>query len=73
MIAAYHVNERKFAMPRPTKADRPVHKKLALPQSIVAQVDLKLYSDLEQTVPYGAWSALVAQLLQEWLKKGSAQ
>jgi hypothetical protein len=54
-------------MPRPARTDRPVEKHLSLPASIVAQVDLQLFSQLEGKVPHGAWSALMEQLLREWL------
>ena len=52
-------------MPRPLKTDRPVEKNLSLPASIVARIDLELYSPLEGRVPFGAWRDLVTRLLQE--------
>lgn len=46
--------------------DKPVEKNLSLPTSIVARVDLLLYSELEGRVPHGAWAKLVTRLLTEW-------
>lgn len=54
-------------MPRPRKIDRPVQKEVSIPQSIYASVELELWSELEECVPRGSWSALVEQLLREWL------
>lgn len=56
-------------MPRPKKTDRPVEKHLPLPTSLVAEVELRLFSELEDKVPHGAWSKLVAQLLHEWVAR----
>ena len=56
-------------MPRPRKTDRPVEKTICLPQSVVARVDLELYSELEGKVPFGAWQRLVEGLLQDWVKR----
>lgn len=56
-------------MPRPKKTDRPVEKHLPLPTSLVAEVELRLYSELEGKVPHGAWSKLITQLLQEWVAR----
>lgn len=56
-------------MPRVKNVIRPVEKKISIREDIAAQVDLKLYSELESRVPHGAWSRLVTALLEEWLKK----
>lgn len=56
-------------MPRPKKTDRPVEKHIPLPTSLVAEVELRLFSELEGKVPHGAWSGLVIQLLQEWVAR----
>ena len=55
-------------MPRPKKTLRPVYKNISLPEDLVAQVELSLWSELEQRVPFGAWSGLVQQLLWEHLR-----
>jgi hypothetical protein len=56
---------------RPKKAIRPVKKTLTLPEDLVAQVELRLFSDLEGRVPTGAWQSLVIELLGQWLKGNS--
>ena len=57
-------------MPRPRKAIRPVEKNISLPQDLVLRVDLKLWSELEGKVPFGAWQRYVEGLiradLEEW-------
>lgn len=56
-------------MPRPKKTDRPVEKHLTIPTSLVAEVELRLYSDLEGKVPHGAWAKLIEELLREFVKR----
>ena len=56
-------------MPKPRRVDRPVEKSISLPQTLCAQVDIMLYSELEGRVPFGAWSKLMESLLAEWLAK----
>jgi hypothetical protein len=56
-------------MARPRKAIRPIEKTICLPEDLVAQVDLLLYSSLEGKVPYGAWQRHVEQLLREDLAR----
>ena len=56
-------------MPKPRRVDRPVEKSISLPQTLCAQVDIMLYSELEGRVPFGAWSKLMESLLTEWLNK----
>lgn len=56
-------------MARPRKIDRPVRKKLCFPESLVARVDLELYSDLEGQVPFGAWQKFLIELVEERLAK----
>ena len=43
-----------------------------LPQSLVARVELELYSDLEGKVPFAAWQTLLVELLNERLAKVDA-
>jgi hypothetical protein len=59
-------------MPKPRRTDRPVEKSINLPQTLCAQVDLLLYSELEGRVPFGAWSKLIEQLLKSHVDKLSA-
>lgn len=54
-------------MPRVKSPIRPVQKSIHLPEDLVARVDLKLYSALENRVPFGAWSELIQALLNRWL------
>jgi hypothetical protein len=46
-----------------------VKKNLALPEDLVAKVDLELFSPLEGRVPTGAWQDLTVQLLEDWLRR----
>lgn len=52
-------------MARPKRTDRPIEKNISLPESLVAQVDLELYSELEGKVPFGAWKSYVERLIRE--------
>jgi hypothetical protein len=60
-------------MSRPKKAIKPVEKYLSLPSDLAGKVDLKLFSDLEQRVPYGAWSKYVEGLIRDDLSKKVAK
>ena len=60
-------------MPRPRLAIRPVEKNLSLPQDLVTQVDLELWSDVEGKVPFGAWSQYVEGLIRADLGKRYGQ
>lgn len=51
-------------MPRPKKTDRPIEKNISLPQSIVARIELELYSELEGRVPFGAWQKYIVALIE---------
>ena len=55
-------------MPRPLKTDRPVEKSINLPTSLCTQVDLLLWSELEEKVPTGAWSKYVVSLIEQDLE-----
>lgn len=54
-------------MPRPAKIDRPRRVEAQVPESILARVDLELFSDLEGRVPHGKRSELITMLLKQWL------
>lgn len=56
-------------MARPKKTDRPVEKNISLPSSLVAAVELEMWSDLEGKVPFGAWQRYISRLIQEDLAK----
>ncbi len=56
-------------MARPRRTDRPIEKNLSLPSSLVARVDLELFSALEGKVPFGAWQRYVVELIEADLAK----
>lgn len=56
-------------MARPRKTDRPIEKNISLPQSIVVQVELELFSAIEGKVPFGAWQRYIVGLVQTDLAK----
>lgn len=60
-------------MPRPKHIDRPERIEVNIPQSILAKMRTELYSEVEGRVPYGAASALFAELLTQWLEKRGVQ
>lgn len=51
-------------MARPSKTDRPQEKNISLPSSLVAKVDLELFSSLEGRVPHGAWARYIIGLIE---------
>lgn len=59
-------------MARPKKIDRPVEKRVMLAESLVARVELELYSDLEGKVPFAAWQKFLTELIEERLAKIAA-
>lgn len=56
-------------MAKPRNTIRPVRKSIHLPEDVVAQIDLQLFSALEGKVPFAAWSELLEGLLREHLRK----
>ena len=56
-------------MGRPRKAIRPVEKNISLSEDLVAQVDLMLYSELEERVPFGAWKEYIERLIRADLER----
>lgn len=60
-------------MAKPPRVDRPVSKNLSLPTSVIAQVELKLFSEVEGRVPHGMLSTLVTELLKQWLQAQDAK
>lgn len=60
-------------MPRPLKADRPVEKTISLPTSLVARIDLELFSELEGKVPHGAWQRFLVALITQHFATIDAQ
>jgi len=58
-------------MARPLKAVRPIEKRVSLPETLVAAVELKLWSELEGRVPFGAWQAYLVRLIEADLKQNA--
>lgn len=56
-------------MARTANIVKPCVKQISLDEHTVAQVELRLFSETEGRVPYGAWRQLMTGLLQEWLKR----
>lgn len=56
-------------MPKPRRTIRPIEKTISLPEDLVARVELELFSDLEQRVPFGAWSKLGQELFTRWVNE----
>lgn len=54
-------------MAREKLVDRPVEKRVSIPESVCTKVDLQLFSELEGKVPHGEWGRLVTRLLENWL------
>ena len=56
-------------MARSKMTIRPVRLELALPEDLYARAAIVLFSDVEQRIPYGAWSGLFTELLRIYLKR----
>lgn len=54
-------------MPRPRKVTRSIDIHLMLPEDLVAEIGLHLFSDLQQRVPLGAQSAFFARAARFYL------
>jgi hypothetical protein len=59
-------------MGRPKKTIRPVEKRVSLPETLVAAVELQLWSELEGKVPFGAWQEYLVRLIQADLAKANS-
>ena len=55
-------------MPRPRHADPPVEWRINIPESLAAQVNLKLWDPDRHAIRYGARSRLITHLLEIWLE-----
>lgn len=56
-------------MAKTKRTIRPIEKNISIPENIVAEVNLHLYSELEKKIPFAAWSKLVSSLLRQWLEE----
>ncbi len=52
---------------RPRK-DRPVYKRINIPESVCNEVEILLANPLTGEPRYGVWGHLVTQLLKDWLE-----
>ena len=55
-------------MPRIKKSDRPKRLEIYLPESVYGKLYLELYSELEGKIPFGSMSALMTNLVSDWLR-----
>lgn len=55
-------------MPKPRHTIRPVRLHIALPEDVAARLDLMLYSEVEQRVPFGARSDYICNLIRKDLE-----
>jgi len=62
-------------MARPKRVERSIQKTISFPEELVGRVDLLLFSEVEQKVPFGAWQAYLVRLIKQDLaqQKGSIQ
>jgi len=56
-------------MARPKRAIPNIEVKIPLPPDLVARMDLKLFSEVEQRIPYGARSRYITRLVEADLAK----
>lgn len=52
-------------MAKPKAVIPTIEKKIQIPADLCTRMELELYSDLEQKIPYGAQSELINRLLRE--------
>jgi hypothetical protein len=56
-------------LPRPLKTLRTINKNIALPEDLVARLELELYSEVEGRIPFGAQQEFFTTLLREHFAK----
>lgn len=56
-------------MGRPRKVIRSVEKTLCIDERLVAWVELKLMSQVEGRVPFGAWKVYIEDLIRKDMKE----
>ena len=54
-------------MGRPKKLMKTTAKNIRLPIDLVTKIDLLLYDELEERVPFAAWQTLLTKLLKQHL------
>ena len=60
-------------MARPKNPTPSVDKTICLPAPVVAQVELLLYSPLQERVPHGAWKRYITGLIEADLRQRRPQ
>lgn len=60
-------------MPRPFLIIRPIRLHITLPEDLLGRLNLHLWSDLEQRVPYGASSAFIETAIRQALDRAGAK
>jgi len=60
-------------MARPRKTDHSVAQRIYLPESLVAELQLLLWSEFEGRVPYGVLSVFVEQAVRDALRRKSEE
>ena len=59
-------------MARPKKTIRTVYQNIGLPEDLAAKVELELYSDLEEKVPFGAKQEFFTKLVRDFFEEREA-
>lgn len=59
-------------MARPKKTIRTVYQNIALPEDLVFKIEMELFSELEDKVPFGAKSEFFTKLLRDYFKEKEA-
>jgi hypothetical protein len=52
-------------MSRPKRTIRTIYKNIALPEDLVAKLELELFSEVEGRIPFGAQQEFFVKLLRE--------
>ena len=60
-------------MGRPKQVQQTISKNIALPLHLAARLELELYSDLEEKIPFGAQQKFFTQLLTKYFDEQDKQ
>lgn len=58
-------------MARPKKLIRTVYKNIAIPEDLVAKIELELFSEVEGKIPFGAQQEFFTRLLMNYFSRTS--
>lgn len=53
-------------MPRPKRTVRTIYKNIALPEDLVAKLELELFSEVEGRIPFGSQQEFFTKLLRQY-------